>query len=101
MDFLKNENAGKLYLITDTQLKEFAQSLIEQAKCAFNEQAEQAAMKNLLTPDDVVEMYHISKPTLWRWAKAGYLVPIPIGGKRRYRKADVDNIISMKGAVEE
>jgi predicted DNA-binding transcriptional regulator AlpA len=101
MNFLENETAGKLFIVTDEQIKDFAQSLIEKAKCAFRDEAEQAAMNNLLTPDDVVEMYHISKPTLWRWAKAGYLVPIPIGGKRRYRKADVDNIISKKGAVEE
>ena len=31
--------------------------------------------------------------TLWRWAKVGYLVPINVGGKRRYRMSDVKRIL--------
>ena len=31
--------------------------------------------------------------TLWRWAKSGYLVPVEYGGQRRYRVADVQQIL--------
>ena len=38
----------------------------------------------------VAEMLDVDKSTLWRWAKVGYLVPINVGGKRRYRMSDVN-----------
>ena len=43
--------------------------------------------------DKVMEMLDVSEATLWRWAKSGYLVPINVGGKRRYRMSDVKRIL--------
>ena len=40
----------------------------------------------------------VDKSTLWRWAKAGYLIPIKIGTKTRYRRSDVQKLLS--GRVE-
>jgi len=42
----------------------------------------------------VAEMLDVDKSTLWRWAKIGYLVPINVGGKRRYRMSDVNRILN-------
>lgn len=41
----------------------------------------------------VAELLDVDKSTLWRWAKVGYLVPINVGGKRRYRMSDVKRIL--------
>ena len=41
----------------------------------------------------VAELLDVDKSTLWRWAKVGYLVPINVGGKRRYRMSDVNRIL--------
>ena len=41
----------------------------------------------------VAEMLDVDKSTLWRWAKVGNLVPINVGGKRRYRMSDVKRIL--------
>lgn len=43
--------------------------------------------------DKVMEMLGVSESTLWRWAKNGYLVPLNVGGKRRYRMSDVNRIL--------
>lgn len=43
--------------------------------------------------DKVMEMLGVSEATLWRWAKNGYLVPLNVGGKRRYRMSDVKRIL--------
>ena len=43
--------------------------------------------------DKVMEMLDVSQATLWRWAKNGYLVPLNVGGKRRYRMSDVKRIL--------
>ena len=40
-----------------------------------------------------MEMLDVSQSTLWRWQKAGYLVPLNVGGKRRYRMSDVRRIL--------
>ena len=31
--------------------------------------------------------------TMTKWAHAGYLVPVRVGGKHLYRKSDVDKLI--------
>ena len=41
----------------------------------------------------VAEMLDVDLSTLHRWSKQGYLVPIEVGGKRRYKKSDIDKIL--------
>lgn len=43
--------------------------------------------------EKVMEMLDVCESTLWRWAKNGYLVPLNVGGKRRYRMSDVKRIL--------
>ena len=51
---------------------------------------------HLLTREMVMEKFNIVPSTLWRWAKSGYLVPINVGGQRRYKSTDVDEILEGK-----
>jgi len=46
--------------------------------------------------EKVMEILGVSEATLWRWAKNGYLVPLNVGGKRRYRMSDVKRILEGK-----
>ena len=46
-----------------------------------------------LSPNETVSILRISKPTLWRWEKHGFLVPIKIAGKKYYRKSEVDALL--------
>ena len=46
--------------------------------------------------EKVMEMLDVSQSTLWRWQKSGYLVPLNVGGKRRYRMSDVRHILEGK-----
>ena len=46
-----------------------------------------------LSPNETVTILRISKPTLWRWEKQGFLVPTKIGGKKYFRKSDVDTLL--------
>ena len=41
----------------------------------------------------VAEILDVDKSTLWRWQKQGYLMPLEVGGKRRYRMSDVKRIL--------
>lgn len=60
-------------------------------------EAERAAIikasERLITPEQAADTLKVSKVTLWRWEKSGYLIPISIGGKKRYRNSDIAKII--------
>lgn len=42
----------------------------------------------------VAEIFDVDLSTLHRWAKRGLLVPIEIGGKRRYKMSDVRRMLN-------
>lgn len=50
--------------------------------------------------EKVAEMLDVDLSTLWRWAKRGLLVPIEIGGKRRYRMSDVRRMLNNGRAAQ-
>lgn len=50
------------------------------------------------SPDQVAKILNVDKSTLWRWNKQGYLKPIEVGGKRRYRMSEINRILG-KGVV--
>lgn len=43
----------------------------------------------LITANEVCDMLHITRPTLWKWSKTGYLKNIHIGKKVMYKLSDV------------
>jgi excisionase family DNA binding protein len=47
----------------------------------------------LLTPSEVAALFRVDPKTVTRWAKAGKLTSIrTLGGHRRYRKSEVDDL---------
>jgi excisionase family DNA binding protein len=47
----------------------------------------------LLTPREVADLFGVDPKTVTRWAKAGKLTSIrTLGGHRRYRKSEVDDL---------
>ena len=78
-------------------LCEFAHQLINNAADLARVQLERADLsKELLTIDEVADMLKVSKMTLYRWDMNNILPKIEIGGKRRYRRADVEAIIEQR-----
>ena len=67
--------------------------LLENARAQLEQQIADASAETYLTTEKVRQMRDVSVPTLCRWAKAKYLVPITYGGQKRYRKSDVERII--------
>ncbi len=70
---------------------------IEKRLAQVEAMAEAKAMDVLLTSDQAEETLKISSTTRWRWDKSGYLTPIFIGGKRRYRRSDIMALIEQGG----
>lgn len=70
---------------------------LEQMQAEANRNAGAKAQESLLTAEEVIETLKISQPTLWRWQKGGYITPIYVGGKRRFKRSDVMAIIEQGG----
>ena len=54
------------------------------------------AAEKYLTIEKTSGLLEVDKSTLWRWSKQNYLVPIEVGGKRRYRMSDIKKILEKK-----
>lgn len=52
----------------------------------------------LLTIDQVAELFKISKPTVYRWAERGHITPIRIDGSVRFVKKDLEEFVERSKA---
>ena len=83
--------------VSARDLCDFAHHLIESATDVARLQIERANLsKELLSIEEVADMLKVSKMTLSRWNLNGTLQKIEIGGKRRYRRADVEAIVEQR-----
>lgn len=95
-EFLLNRENIVLQLKKE-DLQEFAKQILLGAKSIAKLEAEAAATSDqLLTIDEAAKLLSVSKMTLYRWDKNGYLKKVEIGGKRRYRKSDIERLAGCK-----
>ena len=78
-------------------LGHFARELLAEARQDF--ERERAAIaeekkEEYFTPEMVKTLLSISESTLYRMAKAKILIPVFVGGQKRYRRSDIDKILS-------
>lgn len=74
-------------------LLKFANLLIEKTKRELEETIKTEKIETQLSPKEVSGMLGVDLSTLWRWQKRGYLVPVEVGGKRRYKMSDVKSLL--------
>lgn len=92
---LAEENRNIVVSISLGDLIECNEELIRRAKAELEQRITDTAAETYPSVTKVAEILDVDKTTLWRWAKSGYLVPIEIGGKRRYRMSDVKRILGI------
>ena len=74
-------------------LKDAINYCISKTKEEFEQLITDANTETYPSVEKVAQILDVNKSTLWRWKKSGYLVPIEVGGKRRYRMSDVSKIL--------
>lgn len=82
--------------VTPTDLKMFAESIVQRTVMARQEE-QKAAMQHeteetYLNTRQVRELLDVCEGTLNLWAKRGYLVPVKVGNKNMYAKSDVRRV---------
>ena len=75
-------------VISAADLKEFALELLAEREKSLTKS------NNYLTIAETVEKYGISKPTLWRWSRIGYLPKIKLKKKSFYRESDIIKLLN-------
>lgn len=82
--------------VTSTDLKMFAESIIQRTIMAQQEEQKAAIQREAkeiyLNTKQVRELLNVCDGTLNLWAKRGYLVPIKVGNKNMYAKSDIRRV---------
>ena len=82
-----------IFHLSAKDLLDFANEILAGAKMIAQFELEKSQYcDELLTIEEVCELLKVSKMTLYRWDKLGILKKIEVGGKRRYRKSDVEAV---------
>ncbi len=82
-----------IFHLSAKDLLDFANEILAGAKMIAQLELEKSQYcDELLTIEEVCELLKVSKMTLYRWDKLGILKKIEVGGKRRYRKSDVEAV---------
>lgn len=85
--------ADQLLLLNQRDLEEQFSKITEQVFLRAKKEIEAQQSEKYLSPKVVAELLDINVCTLWRWEKSGYLLPIRVGAKVRYRKSDIDKLL--------
>ena len=93
---LLQSNSGLNITISAGQLIEAIDYCVDKTRKEFEQHIKETNAESYSTPSEVAEILNVDKSTLWRWSKQGYLVPIEVGGKRKYRMSDVKKILNGK-----
>lgn len=82
--------------VTPTDLKMFAESIIQRTIVAQQEERhasmQREAEETYLNTKQVRELLNVCEGTLNLWAKRGYLVPVKVGNKNMYAKSDIRRV---------
>lgn len=90
-EIMRNSSSSQqLFIVSAQDLKNAIDASIQQA---IQELMGNMPMSDKLVPlKEVAETLNVSRCTLNRWNKDGYLVPIKIGRKVFYRQNDINKI---------
>ena len=90
-----SSNANVQLVINVADLREYSLSLIDEILAKKEERKPQ---ESYITTNEVAKRLGVDLSTLWRWQKSNYLVPIRIGGRKRFRLSDIERIEGDKNS---
>ncbi|KAA6327951.1 hypothetical protein EZS27_023102 [termite gut metagenome] len=83
--------------ITVGELVEANEALIQKTRKELEQLITDANTEVYPSANRTAEILDVDRSTLHRWQKKGYLTPIEVGGKRRYKMSDIKRILEGGG----
>ncbi len=91
---LLQTNANISLTITLEDLRTYSNELIQSTKKELEAEVIAQQNESYLSRLETANFLKVDQATLWRWAKRGYLMPVEVGGRRLYRKSDLQRILN-------
>ena len=88
-------DANVTLAITPQDLKRWLHEVTHEVKKQLEDSIEKQHSEVLLEINQVAEILGVTRMTLYNWDKKGYLKVIEIGGKRRYKMSDIQQLINQ------
>lgn len=83
--------------VTPADLREFALAIAKEIMDNAPTVKEEPQQEAYLSNDEVSAKLGVSKNTLWRWGRDGYLKPFKVGKKLFYKSSDVEALMHRDG----
>ncbi len=74
-------------------LREIFEAVLDAREALQKQEAEKRENDRLLDVEEVSQMLGVCSNSLWRWNRDGYLKPIKVGRKNRYKLSEVKRIL--------
>lgn len=71
-------------------------TILNEAAKSTKPAAQEQTIEEFLSRKEVLAILKIDSSTLWCWEKTGYIKSYPFGGRKRYRREDVEAIRTGK-----
>lgn len=71
-------------------------TILNEAAKGTKPMAQEQATEEFLSRKEVLALLKIDSSTLWCWEKTGYIKSYPFGGRKRYRRDDIEAIRTGK-----
>ena len=93
---IARENPNIIVTVKVSDLIQANTILISEMADRLEKEIKQRNETTYLTREMVMAKLNVVASTLWRWQKKGYLVPVMIGGQKRYKSTDLDELLNGK-----
>lgn len=87
-----NSSSQQLFIVSAQDLIDIIDTSVKKTIQELKESVSKSNNDNLVPLKEVAETLNVSRCTLNRWNKDGYLIPIKIGRKVFYRQNDINKI---------
>lgn len=74
-------------------LNDFARSIAVQTRQEIEQEVAASKAETHVSPKRAADIFDVDPSTLHRWKVRGYLTPVEVGGKRRYKMSDINRIL--------
>ena len=98
MSYFTNDDfnvQSNIFNLTSDQFEFLAEMIaMKVVSILKDEKQDKKSEEELLTINEVVKKYNVSRSTLQRWEKLEYLLPVRLGKKVLYRTEDIKSAIA-------